>query len=134
MDIRTRQTKRGDLVYPDLSYRVIGILFDVSNNTSYGHPEKIYQRAVAEGLQKASLEFKEQLPVKVLYRDKVIGTYYLDFLVEDKIILELKRRNYFSKKDIEQIYSYLKAQKLRLGILAHFTRTGVRHKRIINLD
>ena len=48
--------------------------------------------------------------------------------------MELKVRNYFSKKDIEQTYSYLEAQKIKLGILAHFTRTGVKHKSIVNVQ
>ncbi len=63
----------------------------------------------------------------------MVGRYYFDFLIEDKIILEIKVRNYFSKKDIEQLNSYLKATRLKLGIIAHFTRAGVKLKRIVNL-
>ncbi|MBI2594740.1 MAG: GxxExxY protein [Candidatus Colwellbacteria bacterium] len=122
------------MIYPETSYTITGILFDVSNTLGYGHPEKIYQRAVAEGLRRANLEFREQTPVKMLYQNKPVGIYYFDFLIKNKIILELKKRNYFSKKDIEQIYAYLKAKDLKLGILAHFTRSGVKHKRIVNVD
>ena len=133
MEADTRQ-RREDLIYPDLSYKIIGVLFNVFNHVGYGHSEKIYQRAVAKGLQEINLEFKEQLPVKVIYQNKTIGQYYFDFLIDDKVVLELKVRNYFSKKDIEQTYSYLKAQKIKLGILAHFTRTGVKHKSIVNVQ
>ncbi|MDP3004075.1 MAG: GxxExxY protein [Candidatus Azambacteria bacterium] len=52
--------KRKDLVYPDLCYQIIGILFDVYNNLGYGRSEKVYQRAVALGLKDSGLEFKEQ--------------------------------------------------------------------------
>jgi len=56
-----------------------------------------------------------------------------DFLIEDKIILEIKAGNRFSRKNIEQTYSYLKASKLELGILANFTDSEVKFKRILNI-
>ncbi|PIY59662.1 GxxExxY protein, partial [Candidatus Wolfebacteria bacterium CG_4_10_14_0_8_um_filter_37_11] len=99
----------------------------------FGHKESFYQKAVAINLENASLKFEEQLPVNIKYKGKKIGIYYFDYLIEDKIVLELKVRNYFSKKDIEQLYSYLKARDLKLGIIAHFTRAGVKFKRIVNI-
>ena len=61
-----------------------------------------------------------------------MGIYYFDFLIDNKIILELKVRNYFSNKDISQLYSYLKAKDIKLGLIAHFTRSGVKFKRVVN--
>jgi GxxExxY protein len=57
----------------------------------------------------------------------------LDFLYEDIIVIELKQGNGFSKRNINQIYSYLKATGLKLGLLINFTRDGVKFKRIVNL-
>lgn len=125
--------KRKDLVHPDLSYKIIGILFEVWTKVGYGHKESFYQKAVAKSLKDAGLKFREQLPVKVRYKDEPLGEYHFDFLIEDKIVLELKVKNYFAKTDIEQLYSYLKAINLKLGILAHFTHGGVKSKRILNL-
>ncbi|KKQ17793.1 MAG: hypothetical protein US30_C0001G0127, partial [Candidatus Moranbacteria bacterium GW2011_GWF2_36_839] len=65
---------------------------------------------------------------------KEIGYYIFDFLVFDKIVIELKSKNYFSKRDIDQLYSYLKAMNLKLGILVYFTKECVRYKRIVNLE
>lgn len=121
------------LIYGDLSYEILGALFAAWNDIGFGHKEHFYQKAVAANLKSRGIEFKEQLPVKIKYKDKHIGIYYFDFLIESKIILEIKVRNYFSKRDIEQLYSYLRAQKLKLGIIAHFTRTGIKFKRILNL-
>ena len=87
-----------------------------------------------EAFRQAGLEVKEQVPIKMYYRNKFIGIYYLDFLIENKIILEIKSKSFFSKKDIDQIYSYLKAGNMKLGILAHFTRSEVLFKRILNLS
>lgn len=79
------------------------------------------------------IEFKEQLRCKVKYKEKDLGVYIFDFLVFDKIILELKQRDYFSTKDIEQLVKYLKATDLKLGIIIHFTKSGVRYKRVLNI-
>lgn len=73
------------------------------------------------------------MPVKLTYKSDYLTTNYLDFLIENKIILEIKQGNLFNKHDIEQLYNYLKATRLKLGILARFTRSGVKFKRIINL-
>lgn len=73
------------------------------------------------------------MKAKVECRGKEIGYYVFDFLVFDKIVVELKQKNYFSKKDIKQLYSYLKAIDSKLGLLVYFTKEGTRYKRIINL-
>ncbi|KKW00862.1 MAG: hypothetical protein A2898_00145 [Candidatus Kerfeldbacteria bacterium RIFCSPLOWO2_01_FULL_48_11] len=125
--------ERKDLVYPKLSYQLIGILFDVYNELGYGYQEKYYQRAVAIRLRGIGIPFTEQVRVNLKFDKKHLGHYFLDFLIEKKIILELKRGNRFSKKDIEQVYAYLKATKLQLGIIANFTSSGVTYKRILNL-
>jgi GxxExxY protein len=69
----------------------------------------------------------------VRFKEKDLGVYYFDFLVFDKIVVEIKKRNYFSIKDINQLRAYLKAVRLKLGLLIHFTNTGVKYRRIVNL-
>lgn len=125
--------RRKDLIYPELCYKVIGILFKVWIDIGVGHKESFYQKAISQGLREVKLSFNEQLPAKIQYKNKTVGIYYFDFLIDNKIILEIKVRNYFSKKDISQLYSYLKAKKLKLGIIAHFTNTGVKFKRVVNI-
>jgi len=79
------------------------------------------------------LKFKEQLYAPVMFQNKKIGSYYLDFLIADKIILELKKGDRFYKKDIEQTFAYLKTHNIKLGLLARFTNHGVKVKRIVNI-
>lgn len=126
--------KRSDLIYPKLSYKVVGILYDVYNELGFGYQEKYYQRAIAVAFNKTKIKFREQVKALLNYTSSNIGRYFLDFLIEEKMVLEIKRGDYFSKNNIEQIYSYLKATDLKLGILANFTRAGVKFKRIVNLD
>ena len=66
--------------------------------------------------------------------NKVFDTYILDFLIDNAIAVELKVGDHFFRRDIEQIFSYLKSMKLKLGLLINFTSKGVRFKRIINLN
>lgn len=122
------------MVYPDLSFEVVGVLFEVFKNEGTGFLEKHYQRAVAEEFRNAGIEFIEQVPVKLEYKDKTVGTYFIDFVVEGKIVVEIKRKKDFSKKNIDQVYGYLKSSGLKLGILANFTEDGVKYKRIVNLE
>ena len=85
------QPRRRDLIYPELSYQVTGVLFTVWSKIGFGHKEKIYQRAVEEEFKNSNLKFKKELPVKIRYRNKFIGLYYFDFLVENKIVLEITK-------------------------------------------
>jgi len=128
-----RRLKRKDLLYPELSYQIIGVLFDVYNELGYGYQEKYYQRAISARFKEINLAFKEQVPVKIKFQGNEIGKYFLDFIIADKIALEIKKGDKFLKTDIDQLYAYLKATGLKLGILATFTKRGLQFKRIINL-
>ena len=107
-----------DLIYPNLSYKIVGVLFEVYNDMGHGYQEKYYQRAIAEAFKKNNINFRQQVYIPVRFKNSNIGSYFLDFLVENKIILEIKRGNNFSRKNIEQVYAYLKAFNLKFkGIL-----------------
>ncbi len=125
-----------DLVYKDECYRIVGILYNVYKELGGNLLEKHYQKAVAVGLKNAGVEFKEQVPIKIYYEEKYIGIYYLDFLIQiagAQIILEIKKNENFGLKNIKQVNDYLKASKIKLGILANFTNSGVKFKRLVNL-
>lgn len=126
--------KKSELVHPELSYRVMGVLFEVFKEFGAGHKEKYYENAIAESLKAAGISFAQQLYVPLLFKGKLVGKYFLDFLIDGKIVLELKKGDmYSSKKHIDQVLSYLKANNLQLGILAQFTSEGVKYRRIVNL-
>ena len=124
--------QKQDLIYPELSYKLVGLAYNVFNELGHGHLEKIYQKAYAKELKEAGIVFKEQAPYQVIYKEEVIGNNYLDFLIEEKVIIELKRSDFYSKKHIDQVSNYIKVSNLKLAILINFTSNGVRIKRIVN--
>ena len=126
------ELKRKDLIYPELSYQIIGILFDVYNELGPGHKEKYYQQAIALALENNNIGFAREVCIPVEYRTLKIGKYFLDFLIAGQVVLEVKKGDYFPAGNIVQIDTYLKATKLKLGILANFTNRGIKFKRIVN--
>ena len=126
--------KREKVIYKDLSYRIVGILFEVYNELGYGYQEKYYQRAIENSLKGNNIKFESQAAFKIRYKGKGIGRYFLDFLIEDKIVLEIKKGKHFSKNNLEQIKGYLKVTNKKLAILANFTPDGVKFYRMLNIN
>lgn len=124
--------QKQDLIYPELSYKLVGLAYTVFNELGHGHLEKVYQKAYAKELKDAGIAFKEQVSYKVIYKEEVIGNNYLDFLIDDIVIIELKRNDFYSKKYIDQVSNYLKVSEMKLALLINFTSYGVRCKRIVN--
>ena len=99
----------------------------------YGFLEKYYQKGIASEFWKSNIEFQEQVKVNLVIDGKVIASGVVDFIIENKIILEIKQGNTFLKTNIDQLNSYLKMSKLQLGILANFTSRGLLYKRVVNI-
>src|ERR1035437_6004652 len=124
------KNKRDDLVYPELSFKIVGCAFDVYNELGYGYPEKDYQRALAISFKNRGLEFKEQVYFPVKFQEEIIRKGFCDFIIEDKIIVELKKNPRFSRIHIKRVNQYLKSSKLHLALLINYTSTGVISKRL----
>ncbi|MBU2028549.1 GxxExxY protein [Patescibacteria group bacterium] len=121
------------VIYKELSYKIIGAVFEVFKELGSGFKERYYEDAIAKEFKNKGIKFKRQIPYKLTYKDEMIGSYRFDFLVEEKIIVELKQGNYFSKSNITQALQYLKASNLKLAILVNITSSGVKFKRILNI-
>jgi GxxExxY protein len=126
------KTRREDLILPDLSFRIVGCLFEVSNELGVGHLEHVFQKAVAKALQTQGIHFTQQVTVPLKFQGEQVGTYRLDFLIEDKIVLEIKQGERFKMANMKQTLAYLKSTGKPLAILANFTADGVVFKRLLN--
>ncbi|MEA2020346.1 MAG: GxxExxY protein [Patescibacteria group bacterium] len=122
-----------DLIYPELSYEIVGVLFDVYNKLGSSYKEKYYQRAVGKLLLNKGFDIKRELKADLEIQGEQIGYYFLNFLVEGLIVLELKAKPRMSKQDFKQVQSYLGTTGLKLGILANFGRPeGLNFYRVLN--
>lgn len=122
-----------DLLHSDLSYKVRGAIMNVANKYGKGLKESIYQAALAEEFDKLKIKYEQQKRVTIysVETSKPLGTYVPDFVVEDKIIIEIKATDFVIQKDVQQQLSYLKASKYELGFLANFSTPQLYIKRSI---
>ncbi len=122
-----------NLLYKELSYEVHGAAIEVKKNCGAGHKEVLYQRAFAEELDLRGINYKQEKAIRVYSpkTKKVIGSYQPDFIVEGKIIVELKALEQMQNRMIDQLYSYLRNSKYELGFLINFNSGGVDIERVI---
>lgn len=121
----------GKLIHEDLSYKIIGILYNIYNTIGPGFQEKYYQKAIRKMLEKEKIPFLEQVKVEFDLNGVSIGRYYIDFVVDHRIVLEIKSKSFFSRKDIKQVLGYLKKSRIEVGLLIGFSTEGLKIKRLI---
>lgn len=121
-----------DILYKELSYKIVGCAFEMYNTVGFGYLEKHYQAILAQIFDKSTIRYKKELFGRIVINDRIIAKYYLDFLVEDKVIVELKVAKDFYDKHVSQVLTYLKAHNLKLGIIVLITKDGIKIKRIAN--
>jgi len=121
-----------ELLYPELSYELMGVLFDVHNKLGTKYQEKHYQRAIAIKLKSLNIPYKRECEMKVEFEGDKLGDFYADFVIDDKIILETKVVWKIADDEVKQVLRYLEALNLRLAIVANFKHTKLEYRRIVN--
>lgn len=121
-----------ELLYPELSYQIVGAVYDAYNELGFGYQEKYYYRAILINLKSRDLEVQSQVCVPILIQGTNIGRYFLDFLVNEQVVLEIKVANEVYWQHIQQVLAYLKANRLQLGIIAVISKHGVIVRRVVN--
>jgi GTP-binding protein LepA len=122
--------KRG-LLYEDLTYKIRGAAFNVYNALGSGHKEGIYQNALALEFGEANLSFEREKRIDVVYDGEKVGLYQPDFVVEGKIIIELKAIPFLGNPPKKQTQYYLKGSDYRLALLVNFGGKNLEIERII---
>lgn len=128
------EMRRNDIVHAQLSYNIVGCAYEVYNELGKGLLEKQYQKAMAIEFSKRGITFQEQVYYPLEYMGEKIAKGFLDFLVENQIVVELKRGEHFSRNNINQVKGYLEFTGLQLGLLIHFGGETVKYKRILNIN
>ena len=120
------------IVYKELSYTIIEACMEVHRILGPGFTEKIYEEAVIREISSRNIAFELQKLIAVFYKADKIGEFRLDIVVDNKIILELKAVADLNSTFEAQLFSYLKATNLKLGILINFGKKKLEQKRIVN--
>lgn len=120
------------IIYPELSYKINGILFAVHNELGQFCNEKQYCDFLESYLKKFNLKYEREKVLPPSFENEASGRNKIDFLIEDKIILEVKAKKFIVNEDYYQIKRYLTALNKKLGILINFRRKYITPKRILN--
>ncbi|HEY4198332.1 MAG TPA: GxxExxY protein [Mucilaginibacter sp.] len=118
--------------YSDLTAKIIGCAMKVHSTIGNGFQEVIYQRCLAIEMEKQGLKFARELEMEIYYESINVGTRRVDFLVEDKIMVELKAISKLEDTQLAQALNYLEAYKLETGLLINFGSKSLEFKRISN--
>jgi GxxExxY protein len=109
-----------DFKYKDLTEKIIKAFYQVYNTLGYGFLEKIYENALLIELNKLGLKSVAQSPIKVFYENNLVGEYFADILVENKVIVEIKSAKNIAAEHEAQLLNYLKATEIEVGLLLNF--------------
>ncbi len=121
-----------DFLYEDDTYKIIGALIEVHKNLGKGFSEIVYKDAFEYELKKINFSFEREKEYLVHYKDIILNhKFYADFVVLDKIIIEIKSTESLHEKHISQCLNYLHVSGHRLAILVNFNKTSLEYKRII---
>lgn len=122
-----------NILHKDLSYAVQGAFYEVFNKYGRGFKESIYQEALTEEFEKRKLPFdrEKRITIHSIDSGKLFGVYIPDFVVDDKIVIEIKATDFTIKSNLEQHTSYLKATRYEVGYLVNFGTPRLYVKRTI---
>ncbi len=111
-----------EFLYPEITYKIRGACFKIWKQFRGAFKEKVIERSLIEELLNQGLRVEDQKQIPIFYEGKKVGVYQPDMIVNDKVLIELKRKPFLTKEDEKQFWLYLKGSKYRLGLLINFGR------------
>ena len=121
--------RQSELQFGKITEAIIGCAFEVINELGVGFIESVYKKALAIALQEKGLQVQCQQPIHVRFRNRIVGEFYADMLVEGKVIVELKAVKAIAPEHQAQIINYLKATGIEVGLLINFGSPKLEYKR-----
>ena len=103
-----------------LTEEIIKVFYRVYNALGYGFLEKVYENAMMIEFRNEGLPAIQQSPINVIYSDQIVGQYFADMIVDEKVIVEIKAKKYLMQEDEAQLLNYLKATDKEVGLLINF--------------
>jgi GxxExxY protein len=118
------------MLHEDLTAKALEACFEVAKELGAGFLESVYEKALVVALRGKGLNTKEQHPLAVSFRGQVVGEFFADILLEDKVIIELKAARSLTSEHQAQVINYLKATGIEVGLLVNFGNPRLEYKRL----
>ncbi len=116
-------------LYKDLTYQIIGAAMEVHRILGPGFLESVYEEALAHEFDLRNIPYERQAQLNVRYREIIAGKFRADFLVDQKVVVELKAIKALTDGDAAQLHNYAKATSYHVGLLINFGGPSLEHKR-----
>jgi GxxExxY protein len=121
-----------EIVYKNECKIIYGLLFKIQNDLETNFQEKHYQRAFEEHLNENKIPYEKEFPLEVNYHGNILGKFFVDFTVWNKIIIEFKTTNNITSDHLKQVLRYLQAANMKLGLIVNFRQRPLKPVRILN--
>ncbi len=132
MPMPTNKENGANFLFKELTYKIIGIAMQIHKKLGPGFLEAVYEEVLLIEFAKNNVSFENQVPLDICYNGiKLRKKYRADFIIENKILLEIKKVSNLTKIDEMQMINYLRVTKLKVGLVLNFGRTSLQWKRII---
>jgi GxxExxY protein len=115
--------------YEEITRKIIGAAYAVYKQLGFGFLESVYKKAMLIELAKSGLKAEEEKPLQVHYEGQIVGDFFVDLFVDDRVVVELKSVQHLSKEHEVQLVNYLKGLHRDIGLLINFGPAGVDVKR-----
>jgi GxxExxY protein len=115
----------------EITKKIIGCAYEVSNTLGIGFVEKVYENALAHLIRRSGLEVVQQHPIKVTFDGIIVGDFFADLLVANRVLVELKAVSMLMEQHTAQALNYLRASGLEVCILINFGKSKIEIKRLL---
>lgn len=124
-------TAQQEFLHKDLTHAIIGAAMTAHRILGGGFFESVYCEALAYEFRLLGIAFEREVRLLVRYKDIVAGEFRADFIVDDKVVVEIKAISALTKTDEAQIINYLKATGKRVGLLLNFGKASLEYRRFV---
>jgi len=130
--MRIQQISNKNMIYPELSYKLCGLFFDIHGKLGRYLNEKQYGDAFEKLLKENKINYLREKPLKASFSGEQKKRNIPDFIINDRIIVDLKSKDFISKEDYFQMQRYLQSSGKKLGIIVNFRQKHLYPKRVLN--
>jgi len=120
------------MLYSDTTEKVIGVALEVHTILGSGFLESVYEESLAFEFEMQQLDFERQKPIEVIYKGRSVKQFFCDYVVDGKVLLEIKAIKKITGIEQAQVINYLKATGLKVGLLVNFGAGSLEYKRFVN--